>query len=344
MDCHLLSHGISVEKNDLHDCCLTHLHNGRPFIIELNQNKTVNWEKVFELKHSLKNHKRTTEKNCVGCRLLTDERDYDKDNDYISHINLNHWNICNSRCIYCTREYNGGDKYYNILPMMKELFEYNGGKNIVFYGELTFQGGEPTMLPEFEELLRMFTSKKMPVRIHSSGIKYSPAIENGLNNNTVTLIISPDTANPETYKKIKRVDCCERVWQNLENYAKAVQEENRLKAKFIIIPGYNDSIDEVDNFIKRAKSIGINRLVWEIEGSYGAVYNYDIPNIGLLLDYAVNQTLLNNLTYEYYDGAIYVQNKRNSEKNENMEYFNKKYEILKEKYKFRNLDYSIYND
>lgn len=144
MDCHLLSHGISVEKDSLTDCCLTHGHgdNGRPFIINLNENNNVDWQKVFELKKSLKDEKITSEEKCKGCRLLSEAKAFNyEDGDYITHINLNHWNICNSRCVYCKKEYNGGNQYFNVLPLIKDLFEYNGGKNIQFNGELTFQGG-----------------------------------------------------------------------------------------------------------------------------------------------------------------------------------------------------------
>ena len=51
MDCFQLSHGISVEKNLLNDCCLVRNANydGRPFIINLDENNTVDWKKVFEL-------------------------------------------------------------------------------------------------------------------------------------------------------------------------------------------------------------------------------------------------------------------------------------------------------
>ncbi|MCR5261147.1 MAG: radical SAM protein [Candidatus Gastranaerophilales bacterium] len=341
MDCHLLSHGISVEKDSLHDCCLTHGYNGRPFIIKLNKDNTVDWADVFDLKKILKDGKRINEKECKGCRLLGNERIFTDEGDYISHINLNHWNICNSKCVYCSKDYNGGDKYFNVLPMMKELFAYNGGKAINTEGELTFQGGEPTMLPEFEELINMFTEKKILVRIHSSGIKYSQAVTDGLKNNSVILVVSPDTAVKETYKKIKRVDACDRVWQNLEKYAEAQKEPDRVKAKFIIIAGYNDSIEEIDAFLQRAKSIGINRIVWEIECMYAARYQYDIPHVSMLLDYAVRETEKCGLTYEYYDGAMYVQNKKNNVIRDitDKAAFSEEFETLKERYKDRNLDY-----
>lgn len=196
------------------------------------------------------------------------------------------------------------------------------------------------MLPEFEDLLNLFTSKKILVRIHSSGIKFSKAVEQGLKNNSVIIVISPDTAIDETYKRIKRVNCCEKVWQNLEIYAKSQMESNRVKLKFIIIPGYNDSIEEIDAFLARAKMIGIKHVIREIEGAYAAIYNYEIPHVSMLLDYAVEQTKKNNFSYEFYDNAIYVQNKKeNVEQTDNKNLFEKKYNDIKNQYKYRNLNY-----
>ena len=176
MDCHLLSHGISIEKTSVHDCCLMRGEDkGRPYIIDITDN-LVDWKELFLRKKQLKNIKTQNESDCKGCLALNDE-EYDND-DYISYINFNHWNICNSKCIYCCDEYNGGDKYFNVLPLIKNLIDENYFKNS---GEITFQGGEPTILKEFEQLVFMLLDYDVyNIRIHSDCIKYSPAIEKGL--------------------------------------------------------------------------------------------------------------------------------------------------------------------
>lgn len=340
MDCHLLSHGISVEKDSLHDCCLTRgeQYYGHPFIIKLNDDKTVDWQKVFELKRSLKNSKRLNQKECLGCRALTLEKNFN-DGDYISHINLNHWNICNSRCIYCSKDSFGGDKYFNVYPLIKSLCDIGGINNL---GEITFQGGEPTVLPEFEELLDLFLEQKINVRIHSSGIKYSKSIEEGLKKGFVTIVISPDTAVKETYEKIKRVKCFDKVWENIKNYAENGKNPDNVKAKFIIVPGINDSIDEIDKFIEKALNVGLSNVIWEVEGRYAGMYQYDVPNVCMLIDYALSEAKKNGLKDEFYDGAMYSMQKRTnaSEFVNDKKFFESKYLKLQKQYEYRNLNYS----
>lgn len=340
MDCHLLSHGISIEKDSLHDCCLMRDVGsaGNPFIISINEDKTVDWEKVFEFKKTQKNSKLQNPKDCLGCFALTSENNFDNDEDYISYINFNHWNICNSRCIYCSSNYFGGDKYFNVYPLIKSLIDTGKFNNS---GEITFQGGEPTVLPEFEELLRLFSEQGIKIRIHSSGIKYSKAIEEGLQKGLVFVVISPDSAISETYEKIKRVKCFDKVWTNLENYIAKGQNPNNVKAKFIIIPGINDTIEEIDTFIKKSQDIGLINLIWEVEGIYAGRYGYDVPNVSTLIKYAVARTLEQGMNYEFYDNAVYCMKKFEEEnfKTENISLLKKEYFELREKYKERNIDY-----
>lgn len=339
MDCHLLSHGISVEKDSLHDCCLvrTSEYCGSPFIIKLNDDKTVDWNEVFELKKSLKEKKKNDPKACKGCRALTDEKDYN-DGDYISYINLNHWNICNSRCIYCSDGYFGGDKYFNVYPLMKSLADKGYINNC---GEVTFQGGEPTVLPEFEELLTLFLEQKINIRVHSSGIKYSKALDNGIKDGLVTVVISPDTGIKETYEKIKRVPCFDKVWANIETYAKNRKNPENVKAKFIITPGVNDSIEEIDKFIKKSLSVGLTNIIWEVEGRYAGLCNYDAPHVCMLIDYALDAAKKAGLNDEFYDGAMYCMKNRTLPKQEfsTKTELKKAYNLLKKKYKDKNPDY-----
>ncbi len=338
MDCHLLSHGISVEKNSIHDCCLLRSSEyvGSPFIINLDENNLVDWKKLFILKHSLKEGKMRSPKACNGCRALTDERNFENDEDYISHINLNHWNICNSRCIYCNKDFNGGDKYFNVLPLMKTLVEGGYLKNC---GEVTFQGGEPTVLPEFEQLLELFISESVNIRIHSSGIKFSPAVEKGLQQGLVSIIISPDSAVQKTYEKIKRVKCFDKVWTNLKKYANVQVQDDKVKSKFIVIPGVNDSIFEIDEFIKKSIDCGIKNVIWEVEGRYAGLYDYDVPNVCMLIDYAQYRAKSEGLKDEFYDGAIYAMKQHERAEKFEIDGFKEKYSEIQWQYRARNLSY-----
>lgn len=336
MDCHLLSHGISIEKDKINDCCLMRgEERGRPFIIDI-KNNSVNWKELFKRKRKLKNNKIKEEKDCKGCLALNEE-EYN-DGDYISYINFNHWNICNSKCIYCSKEYNGGDKYFNVLPIIKSLIESGYFKN---NGEITFQGGEPTILPEFEDLLELFIKEKTKIRIHSSGIKFSRAVEQALKQGLVTIVISPDSGNPETYRRIKTVPCFDNVWQNIKEYAAVQKTPDNVKVKYIIVPNVNDNIEEIDSWFNKCTESKINNIIIEVEGGYAHLNKYKVPDICMLIDYIVFKADKSGLKHEFYDNAFYCMKDRTIPETSyeilnNKSLFNDKYNQIKKIYKFEN--------
>lgn len=311
--------------------------------MDLDENNLVDWDKLFALKRELKNKKKSEIKFCNGCRAIEYDFDFDKEDDYIAFINFNHWNRCNSNCIYCCSEYNGGDKYFNVFPLIKSLAEYKDGTYLRGIGEFTFQGGEPTLLPEFEDLLNLLLLYKNRMRIHSSGIKYSDAIETGIKENLLTVVISPDSAIKETYERIKRVKAFDIVWENLRKYAAAQKTANNVKAKYIIIPGINDSIQEIDTFLNKIQEINIKHVIWDIESRFCVENSYEVPNVAMLLDYAVYQSKKRNIQYEFYDSAIYVEKKKKEFDTVFDEKFKERYKITQEKYSFNNVKYNNQN-
>ena len=184
---------------------------------------------------------------CKGCYYL-EERDWDND-DYFCEMLIGHWSHCNCNCIYC---YTDEDKYYyntrefyKVLPVIQDMLDKNLIRN---GGEIAFGGGEPTILEEFEDLLEAFLSHGINnIRIHTSGIKFSPAIFKGLSEGKVTAIISIDSSTPETYKKIKNINAFSKVRENIGKYAKS---GGALYSKYVLLPGFNDTLDEIKMWLK----------------------------------------------------------------------------------------------
>ena len=141
---------------------------------------------------------------------------------------------------------------------------------------VTFGGGEPTILQEFEELVYLLLDYDVyNIRIHSDGIKYSPAIEKGLKLGKITLITSVDSSSKATYEKIKQVPCHEKVWQNLAKYAKT--KNGLIITKYVLIPGVNDSLSEVKNWMKMTYEAGIKNIAFDIEDTWFKKNRYNIP-------------------------------------------------------------------
>ena len=337
--CHLIEHGISIDVDSIKACCLSREFNkGQLMIVPKYENNTINWEHIFNIKKQHRNFQQEKDINaCEGCYNLREDN-WDSE-DYISFINFDHWSQCNSNCIYCGVQSNKPKTKNNTFKAIKELIKSGKFRND---GEITFQGGEPTILKEFEDLLKLFIKQGSKIRIHSSGILFSRAIRNGLKKGAVTVVISPDSASKEIYKTVKRVDKSKNVWDNIKHYRKGLDENfaPHVKVKYIIIPGVNDTFDEITAFLNKIKELDIKSIIVDVEYTYANVNANKIsPHVYILMDYIENFAKQNNIAYELYDSALYADRSRTFEKTSDFNTQNIQKEI--EKYKKENIKQNI---
>ncbi len=265
-------------------CYMSAPGGGNSMIYENYHGEKIDWDDFFRIKEEYRNIQKRgdTIPGCRGCVFL-EERYWPQEN-YIDSIVFDHFTRCNCNCSYCyTEEDKKGYnklKTYNIYPIVKEMFK----KNIIRpNGAIGFGGGEPTILPEFEKLLSLFIKEGFSdIRIPSSGIKYSPIIAKGISTSQVTVVISIDSSSREIYKEIKQIDKYKTVSNNLKKYAKAQKLSYNVISKYIIIPGINDTEEEIDNWLKFNKENRIEIIVIDIENSWLTRYRNSKPDERIL--------------------------------------------------------------
>ena len=211
---------------------------------------------------------------CTGCpdlkeKTKTDEEPanfsdkikslFGKNNnsEKISHIIIDHFKQCDCRCIYCTQKqlYPNETQRYEILPVIKQLYKSGllDTKNMF----VEFQGGNISLLKEFDDLLKEFQKHNCnKYLVLLNGIKYIPALEN-LDKNSC-IVVSLDSGTKETFKKIKNVDAFDSVVNNLIELKK--KSDVQIRLKYIVIKDVNDNIDEAKQFFDTVLKIGQN--VW----------------------------------------------------------------------------------
>ena len=306
--CGYIEHGIDFEHRKLTTCCFTcHSGGGGIDIAQNYQGELVDWDKLFEEKRKMREaHKAgNLTPNCVGCVFLQ-EKDWD-DEDYIDRLQFNYWVKCNSKCIYCYAE-NHKNIYehmipYNVVPVIEDLINRGLLRN---GGEISFGGGEPTIYPELDDLINLFTKSGITnMRIHSSGIKFSPAIENAIREGALNVVVSVDSSSRKTYKRVKRVDCYDRVMENIKRYAQANQNGYSMAtSKYIVIPHVNDNISEVENWIQNTLQAGSRWLALDIEDVWYKRNRTHIPEYYLdLINYVINRAKDLDMKIELYDRA-----------------------------------------
>lgn len=310
LGCSFLEEGINFEADTVCDCCICHhFDRGRPLLIENYHGENIDWDFIFNLKaERIKAQKEKTIYPCKDCYRLSD---YSFKNErIISEFHFSHCQICNAKCIYCSDDRNGGKKNYDVLPVITDLIQkgyYKEG------GEATFQGGEPTLMLHFDELIDLFIKNGTAVRVHTNAIKYSPKIVEALKTNNGLVVSSLDSGCRKTYKKIKQVDAFDISVENIKKYSSA--NPDKIIIKYLILPGFNDNLKEIDKFFKLMKKIGIKQVALDIESKYATKYqNRDIsPHIYLLVDYFNKKANEKNIKVIIYSYMFYVLENREIE-------------------------------
>ncbi len=308
LSCRYIEHGMDFEHTRLETCCFTcHSGGGRITLQDEYSGENINWEELFEKKRKYREQHRNGNlmPNCVGCVFL-EEKEWDEE-DYINFLQFNYWVACNSKCTYCyevqNRKIFEKIKPYNTVPVIKEMIEK---KILRPGGEVSFGGGEPTIAPEFEELINLLTENGFRnMRIHSSGIKFSPAIENAIRKGVLNVVISIDSGCDKTYKKVKNVNAYKKVLENMKKYAEANKHGYGLMtSKYIIIPNVNDNRKEIDMWIDSVIKAGGKWLALDIEDVWYKTNRSVISSYYLdLVNYVIDKANSLGMKVELYDRA-----------------------------------------
>ncbi|HIS88162.1 TPA: radical SAM protein [Candidatus Avigastranaerophilus faecigallinarum] len=309
--CYWIESGINFDIDTYKICCLYSAKGGGNTIVKNNyKGEPIDWDNFFNFKKRIKDLHKSGKiyPKCEGCILL-EERDWPDDHTKISMINLDYWTKCNSRCSYChtmnDKEAYNKFKNYNFLPILKDMIK----RDILRpHGHVSFGGGEVTLLKEFDKLLNIFMDYGFPLtRIHSSCIKYSRAIEKGLKNGRVDLIVSIDAGSKEMHEKVKQVKSYDKVWKNLKRYASNQRNPLAVKVKYIVIPGLNDDKKEIELWLKKAKENGINCVLQEIESKWFYARRDNVPDeIIDFFNYTKEKAENLGLKYELYERAEHM--------------------------------------
>lgn len=206
-----------------------------------------NLHKEVELKRKemLVKFSRNEIPECINCRNYIP---YDGLGAGIVFVNASLILRCQLSCIFCF-EGNRQEGNPEILRLMKKYLVWLAQNNhIRDDAEVLWTGGEPTLLPDFADLLHTFSFLKKPQNVLTNAIIFSQEVANLLKNNKVNLLISIDSGSRDTYKAIKGRDFFDKVTQNIIRYREQEKGTSGIYIKYIISPGYNDNLNEFQKF------------------------------------------------------------------------------------------------
>lgn len=315
--CDWISGGLDFRQNSIVLCCFTYMQGYDEYeLVSDYHGEKINWVELFRKKHELIERQKNNNpaEFCNNCIYL-ENRDW-VDNDTINCMIFNHWANCNSSCIYCyygqNHKYFNQQVYYNILPILEDM-ETNGILKVIPSSFVSFGGGEPTLLKDFDKIIHLLVRNNFPkIRINSSGIKYSETITKGLCDKTLNICISPDSGSRGKYKQIKQVDCFEQVWKNIGSYVKNASDKNDVMVKYIIIPDVNDTKKDIDDFFYMVQKYHVSSVCVSVDKTWSAdldessdkskeLYIFD------LMKYFESLAYNQNLSFDMYSEGLSFQ-------------------------------------
>lgn len=165
---------------------------------------------------------------------------------------------CNFRCPFC---HNGDSVLNSNTPIpFDEILEYLKTR-VGLIDAVVFTGGEPTMMPELKERIKIVKSLGFLVKLDTNGT--NPTLLEELINEDLLDYVAMDIKNSEARYK-ETTDC---PHLNFENIRKSIKilEKNLVNYEFrtTIVKEFHDeiSIKEMGELVRGAKKIYLQKFV-----------------------------------------------------------------------------------
>lgn len=213
---------------------------------------------------------------CKSCQMVEKKAFKDVDFTKLGHVDFSETSLCNIRCDYCY--YTKADAFnksnFDSLKILKEF----QAEDVLWDSAVDFGGGEPTILPNFDECVEYFKSRGTRVFLYTNAAKYSQAAYDGvLAGNISWLVVSLDCGTPSTYLKTKQRDYFARVMENLFKYVDASKKgRGHVSVKYIFTE-HNCGDDDLYGFALAMKALQPDKiwLTFDFEPTKGLAADTD---------------------------------------------------------------------
>lgn len=173
------------------------------------------------------------------------------DEQFPISIELHLTDNCNLNCEWCTDKSLRRNKAVMDLQVIKKLFRefWQHGTGVTLEG-----GGEPTLHPDFKEIVAAGKASNIDMGLISNGTMDISDCIDGLK----WVRVSLDSGTRDEYKREKGVDCFERVLGNLEKMSNARNPVDTFIGVGYVLTTRNQS--NLVELVKRLDSMGIDYI------------------------------------------------------------------------------------
>lgn len=258
--CKFLGHFISYRKDNFSPCCIT---KQCPVIVTSGSipDRIAHWQRyTTQLTDDIRNNRPNDCSKCPHLKYGFWRKTVKLDT--VSFGTNQPGDVCNYKCVYCFAEGNLGrlknDKNgfttYEIIRQLSEMPEFDTPNF-----NIQLSNGEFSINKYCNEIFDILLKTKWRVAFVTNMSTYREKFAEFLKTGrTKSVQTSLDAGTRETYKKVKGVDCFDRVIENLKKYP---FRDINLRLKYIFLEGINDNEADIDGFYDVVKSVGCKTIV-----------------------------------------------------------------------------------
>jgi len=271
--CEDLRGSVYFAPNVLRHCCQRFFVKGKMQgdveIMKIKSDKDLDSQKIFNEKRKIINNlNKKVPTPCDGCPRIKLKHWENEKPLKINKISMEAHSNCNARCSYCSEMFYGGlNPNYDLEKMLDKFRKEKAFEKKV---AITWGGGEPVLLKNFDIIFKKFVESNYPkfndIRVYSNSIRYNHLVHRYLDEGKIILTTSTDAGTQKTFEKVRGVKKgFLNIFENLKKYNK--NKSGNIIIKYILT-SENFEKNELDEFINLLKKYELTNCNFEISTDY----------------------------------------------------------------------------
>lgn len=192
--------------------------------------------------------------SCVDCYKNTNSYIYTSRKLNSFDFSFRGW--CNYKCEYCSASQPDLKNYNDRFCLEQYLVELAKHDMVNDIFSVLFAVGEPTLNEKRFALYDYCRDRQYFLDVFSNCSVFEKALFDVAQTSPVIIRKSFDAGTPETYAKIKGVNCFPKMLENVRRYLEAPYLV--LNPKYLFVPGINDNETDVKNFVQLCAELKVD--------------------------------------------------------------------------------------
>jgi molybdenum cofactor biosynthesis enzyme MoaA len=168
---------------------------------------------------------------------------------------------CNLKCKHCgyvlERTNSTDTEHGKILDIIKYLHNENYLDKSL---RIDIGGGEPSISKDLQFMVEFLLNYAYKIHINTNCAKYVNLFAKGVNDDLVSLTLTPDAGSKDVYIKIKGADFFDTVWNNIGKYMDSTT--NNVDVKFIL---QQDNLSDIENMVKKCVEKKVRKVTIDMD-------------------------------------------------------------------------------